>query len=708
MAACRPRLQPRSLEHSGYSSHFLGRDAELAAIEAALKGDKGRVAVAALHGLRGVGKTTLAAAYAERHKADYRTTWWMRAQTPDTMRADLVSLGVRLGWVGADEQEGLALETVRERLREEGDGLLLIYDNAIDAASVKSYLPPGGAARALVTSNSPAWRGVGAMVEIRLWPKEVGADYLIARTGSEKERAEAEALSEALGGLTLAHEQAAAYCERLGVSLAEYRKRFVDAPARLLDATKDASAEYHGGLTVAKAFALAIDEAAKAHPAAEPLIAHAALLATEPIPLFLFSDAREQFGEPLASQLANDGLDEAIAALRAFALVDRETIVDERDPTISTETIQLHRLVRIAAAQRRQGEAADAARRVLIEAMARVYPRNVFSDPSAWPRARRLNAHAVNLVGGAAAPPTGVETSAVYLLTALGQYRHGALAAYSEALPLFERALATSEKTLGPDHLSTAASLNNLALSLKTQGDLAGARPHYERALAIIERALGPEHPDVATSLNNLAELLRDQGDLADARPLFERALGIDEKIRGPANPEVATDLNNLALLLQDQGDAAAAKPLHERALAIREKTLGLDHPDTASSLNNLATVLQDQGDLANARAHYQRALAIYEKSLGPEHPETNRARSNLANLPLAEGAICEALSLAETALAAFEKTFGANHPSTQGSASVAAEALAALGRAGDAAPLRERYGIGAGATQPRSAFSAQ
>ncbi len=46
-----------------------------------------------------------------------------------------------------------------------------------------------------------------------------------------------------------------------------------------------------------------------------------------------------------------------------------------------------------------------------------------------------------------------------------------------------------------------------------------------ERALAIREKALGPEHPDTATSLNNLALLLQAQGDLARSRPLFERAL---------------------------------------------------------------------------------------------------------------------------------------------------------------------------------------
>jgi tetratricopeptide (TPR) repeat protein len=407
------------------------------------------------------------------------------------MRADLVALGVRLGWAGADDKEEPALATVMERLRHEGEGILLIFDNAIDADSLKPYLPRGGSARVLVTSNAHDWRGVDAPVEIRLWSKEIGADYLIARTGRDSEREAAEPLSEALGGLPLAHEQAAAYCERLEISIADYRKRFEAAPARMLDTPRDAPAEYHDKLTVAKTFALAIDEAAKLHLAAEPLIVHAALLAPEPIPLFLFAEAREKFGEPLSSALAGDGLDEAVAALRTFALVDRETIVDGRNPATSTDTIRLHRLMREIAATRRTGKTRDDAYSALLQALAAVYPQRSSraNVKDSEPRARSLDVHALALVSAGTPPPKGLEATASHLMDALASYRIE-LGAYEQALPLCERALTIRKKTLGPDHPDTAASLHNLALLLQAQGDFAEARPVYERALVIREKAL--------------------------------------------------------------------------------------------------------------------------------------------------------------------------------------------------------------------------
>ena len=173
----------------------------------------------------------------------------------------------------------------------------------------------------------------------------------------------------------------------------------------------------------------------------------------------------------------------------------------------------------------------------------------------------RLDSHALALVGDEATAPEGVEQRTADLLHFVGQYRRYALAAYAEARPLYERALAMREKVLGAEHPVTASSLGNLANLLHDQGDLAGARPLHERALAIWEKVLGAEHPDTALSLNNLAVLLQDQGDLAGARPLYERALAIREKVLGAEHPHTATSLNNLALLLKAQGDLAAARP---------------------------------------------------------------------------------------------------------------------------------------------------
>ena len=672
-------------------THFMGREEPLAAIEAGLGRDEGRVAITALHGLRGVGKTVLAAAYAELHRGDYRATWWIRAQSEPTMRADLVALGVRLGWVPPDEKEEPALAAVTERLRHEGEGILLIFDNATDADALRPYLPRGGAAQVLVTSNASAWRGVAEPVEIRLWPKEIGADYLITRTGHEAQREAAEDLSEALGGLPLAHEQAAAYCERLEIPLAEYRRRFAAAPMRMLDTERDAPAEYHDKLTVAKTFALAIDEAAKLHPAVEPLLVHAALLAPEPIPLFLFAEGREKFGEPLASALAGDGLDEAVAALRSFALVDRETIFDERELAILTDTIRLHRLVREIAAALCTGEAREDARRKLVEALAAVYPDEVFNDPNTWSRARRLDAVALALVGSDSEPPGGAERSVSYLLDGLASYRQRALGAYAPAQPLLERALAIYENALGPNHPDTALILNNFALLLQAQGDLVAARPLYDRALAIREKALGPDHPSTATNLNNLALLLQAQGKPVAARPFFERALVIFEKARGPDHPDTATSLDNLASVIEDQGELAVARPLYARALAIRQKALGPDHPETATSLNNLARLLQAQGELATARPLFERALTTYEKALGRGHPNIATSLDNLARLVRAQGELAVARPLYERALAIREKALGPDHPETARSLNDLAGLLRAQGELVPARPLFER-----------------
>lgn len=176
-----------------------------------------------------------------------------------------------------------------------------------------------------------------------------------------------------------------------------------------------------------------------------------------------------------ASVLANDGLDEAVAVLLAFALVDRESIPDERDASILTDCIRLHRLVRQVAISRRDHEERERSLAVLAGALVAVYPADVFDDPQTWPRARRLDALALALANDEELPK-GARSDAAALCARLASYRQGFLAAYELAQPLCERALAIDEKESGPDHPTTARSLHNLAVLLRTRGDLKKAR----------------------------------------------------------------------------------------------------------------------------------------------------------------------------------------------------------------------------------------
>jgi Tfp pilus assembly protein PilF len=68
--------------------------------------------------------------------------------------------------------------------------------------------------------------------------------------------------------------------------------------------------------------------------------------------------------------------------------------------------------------------------------------------------------------------------------------------------------------------------MNDFGLWLNNRAEHGEAEPLYRRALAIDEKSLGPEHPNVAIRLNNLAELLSATNRLAEAEPLYRRASG--------------------------------------------------------------------------------------------------------------------------------------------------------------------------------------
>jgi predicted ATPase len=102
----------------------------LGAIRAALaSGD--RAVVQALRGMGGVGKTQLAIEYAHRHAPDYDISWWVNAEQPELIGAQIAALGTALRCTqpGADDS------TVRRAVLAELRGRerwLLVFDNAED------------------------------------------------------------------------------------------------------------------------------------------------------------------------------------------------------------------------------------------------------------------------------------------------------------------------------------------------------------------------------------------------------------------------------------------------------------------------------------------------------------------------------------------------------------------------------------------------
>ncbi|MDZ8092499.1 MAG: tetratricopeptide repeat protein [Nostoc sp. DedQUE05] len=244
-------------------------------------------------------------------------------------------------------------------------------------------------------------------------------------------------------------------------------------------------------------------------------------------------------------------------------------------------------------------------------------------------------------------------------LAALYQYT----GRYSEAEPLYEKVLALTKRLLGDNHPTVAASLNNLAALYQYTGRYSKAEPLYEQALELSKCLLGDNHPNVATSLNNLAALYRSTGRYSVAEPLHVQALELSKCLLGDNHPDVATSLNYLALLYESTGRYREAKPLFEQALELRKRLLGDNHPDVATSLNNLALLYESTGHYREAEPLFEQALELSKRLLGDNHPDVATSLNNLALLYESTGRYREAEPLFEQALELKKRLLGDNHP---------------------------------------------
>ncbi len=653
--------------------HFAGREADLERLHREFQ-NRRRVSI---NGLGGVGKTQLAAQYLHRHRSDYPNgCFWLRGDEVNTLTGDLASLAWRLGLPERDlAEQDLQVEAVFRWLREHRDWLLVIdnVDEPPVVEAVRSWLPPGLSGRVLVTSRSPIWN---ATLEVEPLPEEVAASFLIERTGQRDGRV-ATALAARLGSLPLALEQAAAYLEETGDTIANYLGLLERRRGALFAQGRPSNYPE----PVARTWDVSFRRLEETSTGAADLLRLCAFLASDEIPIELLATGAElafpddELGALLADELERN---RAIGVLRRYSLIRR-----------SGPLLSVHRLVQEVLRESLdpvKGSATWSGRAVRLVRAA--FPDQAW-EPAAWAECHALLPHALVVVALAdAADADPVDTA--YVMKLAAGYLRGR-AAYGSARPLYERSLAIRERVLGPEHPDTVISLNNLALALHAQGELMAARHLHERALAIRERVRGPEHPSVAVSLNNLGLVVQAQGELMAARHLHERALAIREKVWGPEHPAVAVSLANLGEILQVQGQLATSRRLRERALAIVEKVFGPGHRRTANGLSNLGEVLLVQGELTAARGLHERALAIREELLGPEHPVTASSLSNLGHVLQAQGELAAARQLHERSLAIREKVLGPEHRRTATGLSNLGQVLLIQGELAAARRLHER-----------------
>ena len=557
-------------------------------------------------------------------------------------------------------------------------------------------LPQVVQGQVLITTRNVNWEEHAAVAELEVFSPAEAVTFLVSRSGSTDEQA-AGAVAELLGWLPLALEQAGAYVRQTQLPMSAYLDRLRQFPAITL--TKGSPRDRDPADTVATTWQVSL-ERVQPIPGAVALLEVCAFLGPEEIPRDLVLQRLGAEVEEFA-ELADDpfALDEAVAAVRRYGLVK-----------VSEHALVMHRL--LAQVIRDRLDPGRRAERTAscIRLIRGVFPENP-RDPAAWPIYAQLLPHSLAVTSHA--EPLDIEPDATaWLLTqAAIPCTSGNAVTFGRpipswnapwpfarriwvpAIPTRRRASTTSPSScmmraattkpaismsalwpsaraeLGPDHLDTAESLNNLGKTVRYQGDLDRAQTAHERALAIRQARLG-NHQDTAWSLIDLGLVLFDGGDLDGSAALTEQGLAMFETSVGPDHPDTAHSISRLATTLTRQGDLDRALPLHERALAIREARRGPDHPDTAHSLNNFGRALAAQGDLDRARAMLERTLAIREARLGEDNPDTAHTLDDLARVIAAQGDLDQARSLMERAVTIRSDTLGPDHPLTRTSVS--------------------------------------
>lgn len=642
----KPTYPPNLIQNLPYGSmNFVGREAELEQIHQQLQ-QSSTVAISAIAGMGGIGKTELALQYARKHcrEGSYPGgLCWLRAR--EEVGTQIISF-VR-SCLDLTPPEDLELvEKVRWCWRRWREGAaLLIFDDVQKYEDIESFLPPQESRfKVLMTSRSRFGSPVQEL-QLDVLSEETALELLRTLVGDsrvDEQLERSKELCDWLGHLPLGLELVGRYLAKkkdLSIDLLLQRLQEKRLEAR---AFKQAEPGMTASLGVAAAFELSwqsLDEVA------QQVATVLSLFALVEIPWKLV----EQCLPNVDAEELEEMRDQSLLGANLLKRVDQGMY-------------QLHQLLRefFASKREQRSDAEELEQKFYDVVIAEAERVSEKPERSLIKESNIMIAHLQAEIERLTRPEQALNLATCLNLVAVFYWEQGR---YPEAEPCYERALAIREQQLGAAHPDVATSLNNLALLYESKGRFVEAEPLYERSLSIREKQLGAEHIHVAESLNNLAVVYYFQARRSEAEPLLLRALAIREQQLGAVHPDVAWSLSKLALLYYSQERYAEAEPLLLRALAIREQQLGAEHIHVASSLGNLAEFYYLQGRYAEAEPLYKQSLTIYEQQLGAEHPYVATSLTGLALLYYSQKRYAEAESLYLRSINTFQKRLPADHP---------------------------------------------
>jgi tetratricopeptide (TPR) repeat protein len=189
---------------------------------------------------------------------------------------------------------------------------------------------------------------------------------------------------------------------------------------------------------------------------------------------------------------------------------------------------------------------------------------------------------------------------------------------FEMAEPLLREATNAAQKA-GDSHPVLAFTLSNLADLYRVEGNPGRADPLFKKALAIYETTLGADSLKVAETLLDMSLDTMTAKKFAVAGRQLERALEILRNKKGVDGPEVAAAENRLATAYTGHGRYDEAEKLLMHALPIAKATWPAGHIVTADALYSLGEVERLQRRYEAAEPCYKEAVEIYQK-LGDRH----------------------------------------------------------------------------------------